>query len=329
MGDSNRRSVTAAIPELCADANISVDVDGLDCYRAIHGLDDTDSHKPDPAWTVGVERARQLFSEFGIRATLFVVGSDLDVSAHQSRARSLVEAGHELANHTFEHPYDLREQPGSEIAYQINAADAAIYEATGERPVGFRAPGYNVDADVIAFSRRAGHRYDASVFPCPSYWAVKSAVMGWRKISGQRSRSANTDPKNLRAPRQPYFPDFLDCWRPKEKPGGYVEIPMAVFAARMVPIIGTSLHLLDAIGFERLWPLIDAQFDRFLSLEMHAVDFLDASDLDGVSDGDRLVERQPDLRIPWDDKKERYRRVFELVARNRHVDTLAAATEEI
>ena len=326
MGHSHRQSV---VPTLATDANISVDVDGLDCYRAIHGLS-TPPGDPDadPVWTIGIARAAELFDAFDLEATFFVVGRDLDVDAHRRRAVDLVEAGHELANHTLDHPYDLRERSDAELAHQINGADRKIADATGYSPVGFRAPGYNVDADVIAFSRRAGHRYDASVFPCVSYWAAKAAVMQWRDVRGQPSRSHRTDPKNLAAPTQPYFPDAIDCWRAATSTTGYIEIPIAVMA-RTVPIIGTTLHLLDAVGFSRTWPLIDRSFPRFFNLEMHAIDFVDTSDLADLEDADELIARQPDLRIPWSVKRDRYRRVLAAICEDRNPATLAAATESV
>ncbi len=332
MGDSNRQPMNSPPPrpELDADANVSVDVDGLDCYRAIHGLSQgCDSGEADPLWTVGIERARQLFDQVGVAATFFVVGRDLEIEAHRQQTIQLVESGHEIANHSYDHPYDLRRHPEVELLYQIEATNRIIADVTGTRPVGFRTPGYNVDADVIALSRRSGHRYDASVFPCISYWLAKAAVMGWRAMRGDRSKSDATDPKTLLSPRQPYFPDPLECWHPAPTRTGYVEIPVATFAGRMIPIIGTSLHLLDGAGLHRLWPQIDRSFPRFFNLEMHAIDFVDATDLKEVTDVEELVARQPDLRIPWHKKKERYRRLLELMTRRRVVATLAEATASI
>lgn len=321
---------TAAIPSLAGDANVSVDVDGLDCYRAIHGLDAVDGGA-DPVWTVGVERALALFAKFEIPATFFVVGRDLKTDVHRQLTAQTVDDGHEVANHSMDHHYDLPSLPEMELAHQIEAADRLIEEVTGVRPVGFRAPGYNVTADVIAFCRRAGYRYDASVFPCKSYWLAKAAVMRWRRIRGEQSRSASTDARNLRAPAEPYFPDPLDCWRASSTPGGFVEIPVATVARGLVPIIGTSIHLLDTVGFQRIWPLIDAGLKRFFSFEMHAIDFVDLSDLqrEGIADADELATRQPDLRIPWEKKARRYEAVFNAMRRDRAPVTLAEATRAV
>ena len=322
-------SSPVADPQLAADANVSVDVDGLDCYRDIHGLPQPPQQDLDPIWTVGVERARQLFAEFDLSATFFVVGRDLQVEEYRQQTAALADDGHEIANHTLDHPYDLPQFFDAEIGHQLSTTDDLIADVTGEPPVGFRAPGYNINADIIAFSRRCGHRYDASVFPCITYWAAKAAVLRIRRLLGNPSRSDETDPRNLTAPREPYFPDPLDCWRPSPTTKRYVEIPVASFAARTLPVIGTSLHLLDTIGFERLWPVVDRSFPHFFNLEMHALDFLDATDLDGVADAQQLVDAQPDLRIDWQQKRTRYTRVLDAICQTRSPDTLRAATAPI
>lgn len=331
MGDSHRQSIA---PRLGADANISVDVDGLECYRAIHGLptrrgDGDGDGGPDPLWTVGIARAQKLFSEFDLKATFFVVGRDLEVEAHCDLARGLVEGGHELANHTYDHNYDLRRETSVEIWHQIYATDQIIEDVTGERPLGFRTPGYNVSADLIAYSRRAGHRYDASIFSCPSYWAAKAAVMAWRGMRGQRSGSRRTDLRTLLAPKRPYFPDAMQFWKEAPTAIPYVEIPMTVVAAGLFPVIGTSLHLLDMAGWERIWPLIDKSAGPFLSLEFHALDFVDASDLVGVDDAEELVARQPDLKIDINEKTRLYRRVLHSICTSRKAATLAEATASL
>lgn len=321
---------TEAVPDLEGDANVSIDVDTLDCYRRIHGLGERRRlGDVDPVWEVGIGRALDVLDEFGLSATFFVVGRDLEAPAHRRLLRRMVDEGHEVANHTQDHRYDLRRLPEPELAHQLQACDRAITDVTGRRPVGFRTPGYNVDADVIAFSRRAGHRYDASVFPCASYWVAKYAVMKWRRLRGDESKSERTDLNTLLAPRQPYFPDPMDCTRAAATAGSYVEIPMATAALGLIPLIGTSLHVLQWAGLDRLWPFIDASFPRFLSFEMHAIDFVEIGDLRDEPDAGILGSRQPDLGISWAQKKHRYRRLFDCICSRRVPVTLAEATESI
>lgn len=313
---------------LLGDATISVDVDSLDCYRAIHGLKLPRREGSDPVWTKGIWRARELFSEFGLKSTFFLVGRDLLDPEAREIAAELVDEGHEAANHTFDHFYDLRRRGEAEIFYQMQATDQIIEMATGARPVGFRAPGYNVSAAILNISRGVGHRYDASLLPSSSYWVAKALVMGFRRLSRQPSRSDFTDLRTLLGPKEPYIPAMDAPWSRDAKgtAGAYVEFPISALAGGMLPVIGTSLHLLDVARWERLWPVVHRQFPRFFSLEFHGLDFMDARDLDGEPDQAELVSRQPDLRISVNEKLERYRRVLKLIARDREAVTYAGAT---
>ena len=84
-------------------------------------------------------------------------------------------AGFEIANHTLDHRYDLVRLGRHEVHRQVREGAAAIERATGQVPVGFRAPGYTVTDEVFSVLSELGALYDSSVFPCPFYWAPKTA----------------------------------------------------------------------------------------------------------------------------------------------------------
>lgn len=313
-------------------ANISVDVDGLNCYRAIHGLPTPKEGSPDPIWTLAIPRILRLFREFHLPATFFIVGKDLEIQAQAEQARALFENRHELANHTFTHPYDLRRRPPSEIVHQIRAADDAIEAITSEAPKGFRTPGYNLSAALLLHSRQQGHLYDASLFPCSTYWTAKAAIMGLRTLLKKPSRSDRTDPRTLLGPREPYFPAPLRFWESAPAPTPYIEFPITVAAAGTIPLIGTTLHILDLPGWHRVWPRLHQSFPAFLNLEFHGIDFLDGADLladPNIDDADDLIRLQQDLKIPWSKKEARYRRVLESFARDRRLHRLDRLADSI
>jgi hypothetical protein len=88
------------------------------------------------------------------------------------------------------------------------------------------------------------------------------------------------------APRAPYRPG-----RPFFRPGAraIVEIPVAVLPLARLPVIGTSIGALP-VPVARAAARALAR-EPFVGLELHAMDFLAASD-PGL---DRLVGRQPEL----------------------------------
>ena len=104
-------------------------------------------------------RFEELFAEAGVPATLFVVGQELEGSeaGRQTIAR-MVASGHELANHTYSHPYDLCRLPEVEIEEEIRRAHRATVEVVGEAdaPVGFRSPGYFINHKVLSVLTRLG-----------------------------------------------------------------------------------------------------------------------------------------------------------------------------
>ncbi len=77
--------------------------------------------------------------EARVRAVFFVIGKN--VEAHPALCRRMVEEGHSVQNHTYSHPAATFWLSGPErAALEIDRCSTAIQEATGSRPVRFRAP---------------------------------------------------------------------------------------------------------------------------------------------------------------------------------------------
>jgi peptidoglycan/xylan/chitin deacetylase (PgdA/CDA1 family) len=73
----------------------------------------------------------------GLRATFFVVGRQ--VERFPELARRIADEGHDLANHTYDHP-DLRQLGDGAVATQLRVSNEIIAEATGVTPRWFRPP---------------------------------------------------------------------------------------------------------------------------------------------------------------------------------------------
>jgi len=270
---------------------VSVDLDPLECYFRIHALPGA---PPDQARFAVLRRClprmAELFARHDIRATFFVVGRDLEEDPEGRRLLvALASAGHELANHSYAHPYDLVHLGRDRIAEQIDRAHGALADACGQAPVGFRAPGYEISREIVDLLCTRGYRYDSSALPSIPYYAAKAAVMGAMKLVGRRSGSILGSPSILWAPRSPYRPSDQDPYRAGERP--LVELPMTVTPWLRLPVIGTSLITAPAWLRRRL--VASALEAPFFNLELHGIDLADA-DADGLPSA--LVARQPDLR---------------------------------
>lgn len=288
-------------------ACVTVDLDTLGCYRDIHGLDPIDAtHRGDPAYRIGVRRLLDLCRAAGIRATLFVIGRDVAHPAHAALLAEAGEAGFELGNHTFSHFYDLPERDAATRSAEFARAEEAIAEVWGCAPVGFRAPGYHLDDTIVALCAERGYLYDSSVFACPPYYLAKGAIMAWQALRGRPSRSAMVPAQTLLAPLHSYRPSRQGFWRADATSDLPVEVPMCVVPGVRFPVIGTSLHLMGRSGFDLALPLLERTYPKILQLEFHAIDFMDAEDVADPA----LVDVQPDLRVPWADKRALYSHVF-------------------
>lgn len=259
------------------------------CYGAIHGATDAGSPSPadDPIYRHAIPRFRALLDAKRIRATFFVVARDLADPAYARTIRALAEDGHEIANHSLDHPYDLVRLGRDAMTEQVERGAGAIEEAVGRRPAGFRAPGYTVTDELFDVLAACGVRYDASVFPCPAYYAAKVGALALLSAAGRRSASILGSPAVLAAPVEPYR-----AGRPYTTRGhGLLEIPVGVTVGARLPFLGTALVLAGPRGARAIAAGMRGR--RFASLELHGIDLSDAR-ADGLG---ALADRQLDLRV--------------------------------
>lgn len=266
-------------------AALSVDLDEIGCYAAIHGLPPPSDDSARAIYRKALPRLRRLFDALDVRATFFAIGADVD-DANGAALRALVEEGHEVANHSSAHLYDLTRRSDAEIRAEIRDGADAIERATGVRPVGFRAPGYTITDEVLDALAELGVEYDSSVFPCPAYYAAKVAAIRWIRLRGRRSRSVVDDPRVLRAPADPYRVG-RPYWR---RGAGIAELPIGVTRGARLPYIGTTVVLAGPLGARLLTRAIAGR--PLVSLELHGIDLADARE-DGLS---WLAPHQADLR---------------------------------
>jgi hypothetical protein len=273
---------------------ISIDLDEVPCYSAIHGLQPPDPEAAHAVYERALPRIERWLSELGAPATFFVIGEDLAHPAAHAALERLHHAGHELANHSFHHRYDLTRQDRATMEDDVGRGSDALQELTGERPRGFRAPGYTVTDELLALLPSLGIDYDSSVFPCPGYYGAKGLALGAIALGGRRSHSILDDPRVLTAPADPYRIG-APYWR---RGDGLVELPIGVtsLATGRLPFIGTSLILAGALAARMLAGRMQGR--ALINLELHGIDLADAEE-DGLA---FLAPHQPDLRRSLADK---------------------------
>jgi len=279
---------------------VSIDLDPIDCYYAIHGLGEPPA---DLACSKGFERFLSFAQKHGFPVTVFVVGKELGRPDFSELVRNAALIGHEIANHSFSHRYDLSRLSADETGIEIIRGHDAIAGITGVAPAGFRAPGYNISSNIIRTLEGTGYIYDSSAFPSHSYWFAKSASMILSRFSGRKSSALVNPISSLLSPSGPYHPD-------PDKPysrgqAGLIEFPISLTPVLRIPMTGTFFLLADGLLERHL--VSSAESAGFLNLEFHGIDFLDKTEV-----GEGLLKAgQPDARMGLDEKLEKFDRLFE------------------
>lgn len=296
-------SRTANALRLCA---VSVDLDEVGCYRAIHGLPELPFPASHAVYRRALPRLLELFENLSIPATLFACGRDLGDSVAAQTLRSAARSGYEIGNHSQDHVYDFSRRSRDEIHAQVLEGMKSIEHATGEVPVGFRAPGYTINDTVFDVLQELGVTYDSSVFPCPPYYAAKSLAIGQYRLRGRPTRSIVDDPRVLTAPAEPYR-----VGRPYYRRGsGILELPIGVTRdiTGRLPYIGTYVVAAGDTGARVLTRLMQGR--SLVNLELHG---LDAADADADQLQQLVVPQQPDMRLTAKQKLQSLRAALTLL----------------
>jgi hypothetical protein len=273
--------------------SVSVDLDGLGCYAAIHGLRPALPERTAQAVpVVALQRLCDVFASVRLHATFFAIGSELAIAGSAQALKSASAAGHEVASHSHAHEYALSRRHAAEIEADLARAEQAISAATGQRPRGFRAPGYTLSQSLLDAVRARGYVYDSSLLPSPPYYAAKAAAIALYAIRRRRSESILGGVQQLFARRGPHWRD------------GVRELPIATLPVLRAPVIGTVVLALRGNSAAAL-----ARAGRaggHLNLELHGIDALDASDATP-----ELAAAQPGLRLAAAEKLRRLRAILE------------------
>jgi polysaccharide deacetylase family protein (PEP-CTERM system associated) len=117
----------------------------------------------------------QMFEEADVKATFFTLGWVAE--RYPALIRRIVEAGHEIASHGWDHVRVFTMSPEAFRA-DLRRASAAIERACGVSPTGYRAPSFSIDKrtpwahEVLA---EEGYAYSSSVAP------IAHDHYGWRE----------------------------------------------------------------------------------------------------------------------------------------------------
>jgi hypothetical protein len=211
-----------------APASISLDLDNQWAYMKTQGLDGWQDF---PSYLDRVTpRILDLLQQESLTITFFVVGKDASLEKNHAALRQIVEAGHEIANHSHRHEPWLHLYSDAELREEFETAEQALVEATGQHPRGFRGPGFSTSPAVRALLQERGYTYDASVFPTVMGPLARAYFFFTSKLSPEE-----------KARRKGLYGSFFSAFTslcPYLIAEGLIEIPVTT-----MPLLRTPIHL--------------------------------------------------------------------------------------
>ncbi len=262
-------------------ASLSLDLDNQWSYMKTHGDAGWETF-PSYLDTV-VPRALKFLDERELKITFFVIGQDAALEKNREALAQISAAGHEVGNHSFHHEPWLHLYPETEIEAELTQAEEAIERATGQRPVGFRGPGFIFSKEILKVLLRRGYEYDASTFPTYLGPLARAYYFMTTKLSDEekeeRKELFGKMSEGLR-PIKPYR------WQMDERT--LLEIPVTTMPLTKIPI-----HVSYVLYLSVFSPALAIQYFKTAmrlcrltrtepSLLLHPLDFLGADDTNAL-----------------------------------------------
>ena len=263
-------------------ASLSLDADNLWSYQKTHG---------DAGWDryasyldVLVPRVLEFLAERDLTITFFIVGKDASLPENREPLAALAAAGHEIANHSFRHEPWLHLYEREELVDELRKAEEAIEEATGERTIGFRGPGYSLSTTALEILVERGYRYDASTLPMVIGPLARAYYFRTSKLTDEQ-----------KAERSELFGSWRDGLRSirpyRWQVGGeaLTELPVTTLPLGRVPIHVSYLLYLAGVrpALARAYFSNALRLCRLRKVEpsilLHPLDFLGADDVDELA----------------------------------------------
>lgn len=305
-------------------ASISLDADNLWSYLKTHG---------DPAWEARpsylpalTARLTDLWGSRGITGSIFVVGFDAARDDGAELVRAVAGAGHEVANHSYEHEPWLHLYDDEQLESDLARTEDAVVAAGAPRPTGFRGPGYSLSPALLALLARRGYAYDATTLPtwigplARAYYLRQSSLSG--EDRDQRVALFGSGRDGLR-PNRPFR------WGTGST--GLTELPVTVFPGLRIPFHVSYVLYLHAMSPLLARRYLDAALTacrltgRGPSVLLHPLDLLDAREAPGLAFFPGMGLPAAEKHVVVDHLLRRLTRDFDVVPTGEHARRLAAA----
>lgn len=299
-------------------ASISLDLDNKWAYLKAHGSPNWESY-PTYLPTI-VPRVLEILEDLDLKITFFIVGQDAEHEINHDPLRMISDAGHEIANHSFNHEPWLHLYGPERLAEEFDKAERNIIEITGQKPIGFRGPGFSLSDEVLRTLMRRGYLYDGTSFPT-FLGPIARAYYFW---SSSLSKNQKDDRKELFGRLTDGFKSlkpYSFSWRGRE----VVEMPVTTMPVFRLPIHGSYLLFLAqySVVVAKFYFCFALKMCKLMSVEpnilLHPLDFMGAEDHDDLGFFPTMdLPAEKKVRFMTDCLK-MYQREFHVVTMQEHV----------
>ncbi|MDD2696641.1 MAG: polysaccharide deacetylase family protein [Candidatus Pacebacteria bacterium] len=295
---------------------ISIDIDTLNTHFKGQGLKKENYDFSD--FRQGIDNFLKLLAEFKIKATFFIVGRDLLFPQNVEIVQKIIKDGHEVANHSMNHIQGFRLLGEKEKGEEIREGEMIILEKTKKKPVGFRAPGWNIDDKVFELLKLRNYLYDSSVFP--SYFNPALKFLHFTSMANRSGADRTTlgEMKYSFSPAAPYL-------FPGENGKKLVEFPISVTPVIRLPFFATfslktGLKLFNvSYNLMKFWR-------RPIIFEFHLFDFIDFEKpefKDQIpSKSERGVYVPQSIHTPFNKKWDLFHKIISIMAKDYKFETM-------
>jgi peptidoglycan-N-acetylglucosamine deacetylase len=277
-------------------ASLSLDLDNKWSYLRTHGVDSWQSY-PSYLDTVA-PRIVDFCAQRDLHITCFIVGRDAKFEKNRDALATIADAGHEIGNHSLNHYPWMHALSRAEVEYEIVEAELLIEQATGQRPVGFRGPGYSFSEDLVSILAARGYLYDASILPT----FIGPLARWYFRRTASREAAKRADRRNMFGSFREGFRSLRPHLRTTDS-GTIVEIPVTTCPLVKLPIHMTYLLQLwqRSPRLTKIYLQTALSACRFLgvgpSILLHPLDFLGRED-------DADLRFFPGMNVPRSEKAE-------------------------
>ena len=199
------------------------------------------------------------------KATFMVIGQDLKLKACQAFCKKALSIGHEIANHSFDHPISFGTMSYQQKKQQIIKTHQQIIKIFGKEPVGFRGPGYYQDKEIITILQKLNYKYDASLIP--GFSQILMSI--YANIKGGKNRYKTFGRLSyLLSQQHPFIAKGM------HRNNELLELPISVMPFFRLPIHTTFAYFLGDWYRKLILAFLKTRHKYLLYL-FHAIDFVD------------------------------------------------------